>query len=117
MVDVQTANQYFSTEVLYTQEWDDATDEQKQRALKQAQNQLYRIYKNYDPVNKPLPDNAVFEQALWLLRIDDAIRRAELGVTSVNVGGVAINVSRVDLSIAPEVYRIIGRRIGRSVIS
>lgn len=117
MIDLETANNYFSTEVLHTQEWDDATDEQRQRALKQAENQLYRIYKNYDPVNKPLPDIAVFEQALWLLRIDENVRRAEQGVTSISISGINISLSRVNLSIAPAVFQIIGRRIGRSVIS
>lgn len=115
-VDLATANAYFQNEVLHCQEWLEADDTTKQKALKNAENQLYRIYKNYNPDTKPLPDQAIFEQALWLLRIDDAIRRAEMGVTAISVGGVNVNVSRVDLSVAPEVYRIIGRRIGRSVI-
>lgn len=116
MIDLETANEYFSTEVLHTEEWDTATDLQKQKALKQAENQLYRFYTNFDRETRPLPDYAIFEQALWLLRIDETIRRAEMGVTSITVSGIQISVSQKDNSIAPAVVSIVGRRIGRSVI-
>jgi hypothetical protein len=116
-VDLNRANDYFTNEVLHAEEWLEADTETRQKALKNAENQLYRLYKQYNPDTKPLPETAVFEQALWLLRIDDSIRKAEMGVTSVSVGGISINVSRVNLSVAPEVVNIIGRRIGRSVIS
>lgn len=115
-VDLNSANDYFANEVLHADEWNEADTTTRQKALKNAENQLYRIYKNYNPDTKPLPEIAIYEQALWLLRIDDAIRRAELGVTSVSVGGINISVSRVNLAVSPEVVSIIGRRIGRSVV-
>jgi hypothetical protein len=115
-VSVGGAENYFATKVLYFDEWAEADPAVKQRALNAASAQLYRLYKNYDPTTKPLVDDAVYEQALWMLRADDTIRKAEQGVRSVSVSGVSIYVDRVNLMVAPQAALILGRRIGRTVI-
>ena len=114
-VTITDADTYFTSFVLHNSEWVDADLGRKQLALNNAANQLYRIYRSYDETTKPLPDEAVFEQALWLLRIDDTIRKAEQGVASIYVSGISISVQKVNLSVAPEVLNILGRRVGRTV--
>ena len=115
-VTIANAESYFLNNVLHNSEWVDADAGQKQRALNNAGNQLYRFYKSsYDKTAKPLPDEAVYEQALWLLRIDDSVRKAEQGVASISVGGISISAQKVNLSVAPEVLNILGRRVGRTI--
>ena len=102
--------------MLHNTEWVDADQDRKQRALNNAGNQLYRMYRHsYNESTKPLPDEAVFEQALWLLRIDDSVRKSEQGVSSISVSGINISVQKVNLSVAPEVINILGRRVGRTI--
>lgn len=108
------AEAYFAVNVLHNEEWTEADAARKQRALTNAKNILYRVYKNYNETTKPLPDAAVFEQALWLLRADEAIRRSEFGVNSVTVGGMQISIERINTTVAPQAALIIGRRVGRS---
>ena len=111
------ADTYFNTYVLNNDEWVNAATDKKNRALQQAQAQLYSIYQKYSldaTTNKPLlPDKAVFEQALWLLRIDDSIRRSEQGVRAISVNGITITLDKAYKTVAPEVIEILGRRIGR----
>jgi hypothetical protein len=117
-VNVTDADTYFSTEVLWTDEWDGADASLRDKALTNAENQLYRHYTEYDisdPDNQ-IVDIAIYEQALWLLRLDDSIRKAEQGVKTISVSGVTISLDRAASHIAPEVTRILGRRIGWSVL-
>ena len=115
-ITITDANTYFTSFVLHNTEWVDADQDRKQRALNNAANQLYRMYRHsYNETAKPLPDEAVFEQAIWLLRIDDSIRKSEQGVSSISVSGINISVQKVNLSVAPEVINILGRRVGRTI--
>lgn len=117
-ITVTEAETYFSTEVLWTDEWEGATATLKEKALTNAENQLYRYYTNYDitDTENQIPANAIFEQALWLLRLDDSIRKAEQGVKQISVSGVTISLDRATSYIAPEVKRILGRRVYWSVL-
>lgn len=113
---VANAEVYFATQVLHNEEWTVVEPVQKQRTLANAKAQLYRIYRQYNENTKPIPDEAIYEQALWVLRIDDSIRKAEQGVRSVSVSGVSVAVDRVNLMVAPQAALILGRRVGRTVI-
>lgn len=116
-INVTDADTYFNTYVLNNDEWTAATTDKKNRALQQAQAQLYSLYTTYSlttTTGKPLlPDNAVFEQSLWLLRIDDTIRRSEQGVRAISVNGIYIQLDKAFKIVAPEVINILGRRTGR----
>lgn len=117
-VTVDDAESYFGEEVLFTAEWDNASYTLKDKALTNAENQLYRYYTNYvitDSLNQ-IDKKAVYEQALWLLRLDDSIRKAEQGVRQISVSGVTIAIDRAPDYIAPEVRKILGRRIGWTVL-
>ncbi|MBC9786307.1 hypothetical protein H1S01_17755 [Heliobacterium chlorum] len=84
----------------------------RQRALHHAEVQLYRVFRNYRSDSRPLPEEAVFEQALWLLRMDETVRKSQQGITSVSVNGLGISMNPVS-RISPEVIAILGRRVGR----
>lgn len=115
-VTLADANAYFDANVVHKDEWLEADDATKQTALNQASNQLYRFFSNYDAETKPIPDAAIFEQALWILRQDDAIRMGEMGVQQVAVKGVSVLLNGGARYISPEVFRIVGRRIGRAYV-
>jgi hypothetical protein len=108
-VDIATADVYFSENVLHNDAWVNADNDSKQRALNNASNVLSRIYKN-----RSIPEEAVFEQALWLMKITEARKQAEIGVTSYSVDGITVQLSQIDRTIAPSVLQILGRRVGRS---
>lgn len=108
-VDIATADEYFTESVVNNEAWINSDNDSKQRALNNAQNMLSRMYKN-----RIIPDEAVFEQAIWLLKISEARKQAEEGVVSYTIDGISVELSQIDRSIAPTVIQILGRRVGRS---
>ncbi|MBC9785864.1 hypothetical protein H1S01_15365 [Heliobacterium chlorum] len=112
MADLNRANTYFTNNVLHNEEWMTIEDSIRQRALNNAETQLYRVFRNYRADTRPLPEEAVFEQALWLLRMDETVRKSEQGVKAVSVSGLSISMDGVR-RISPEVIAILGCRIGR----
>jgi hypothetical protein len=121
-VSVTTADAYFQTEVLLNDAWVNATPEQKGRALKNAENMLYRFYPKFDKVEKPIPEICVYEQAYFLLLVDETIQKSALGVKQVSVSGLSISVDAPSYPISPEVrmemkrHGVGGVRLGRSVL-
>ena len=109
-VDIVTADTYFNDEVFHNDEWVNADSASKGRALKNASNILSRHY----PKHTAIPDQAVFEQALWLMKISEARKAAEQGVSSYSIDGISVSIANVDRSIAPAVQQIMGRRVGQS---
>lgn len=115
-VTVANADVYFNDNVVHYEEWAGADEPKKQRALNQASKMLYRVYGfKYDPERNPVPEEAIYEQALWLLRLDDSIRKKDQGVNMIGVDGIQIMFANTDISLAPEVIRILGRRVGRTL--
>ena len=107
---------YFENEVLHNDMWVEADEAMRKRALKNAENELYETFKRYKPSTNPLPMKAIFEQALWLLRKDDTILKAEQGVTNVNLAGaVQMSISGNTPKVSPIVIKMLGRRRGRYV--
>lgn len=114
MYTYEEAVSYIENEVLHNQAWLDADTAKRSRALKNAENELYENFRQYKSETKPLPSKAIFEQALWLLRKDDTILRAEQGVTNINLSGaVQMSVSGNTPKISPIVIKMLGRRRGR----
>lgn len=110
----QEADDYITNEVLHNSWWTEADEGKRQRALKNAENELYEVFSHYKPDTRPLPARAIYEQALWLLRKDDIVLRAEQGVTNVNLSGaIQVTVSGASTRISPAVMRIVGRKKGR----
>lgn len=121
-VTVSSADTYFQNEVLLNDAWVNATVEQKGRALKNAENMLYRFYHSFDAVEKPVPEVAVYEQAYFLLLVDETIQKSALGVKQVSVSGISISVDAPRYPISPEVKVLMvkegigGVRLGRSAL-
>lgn len=108
------AVQYFETEVLFNDPWTTAENAKQLRALKNAENLLYSTFSMYNRDKKPLPQNAIFEQALWLLRQDDTTLKAELGYTSISLSGeINVSVNSNVPKIAPNVTAIIRKSRGK----
>ena len=108
-VDLAAADKYFTEFVLHNDAWVNADNDSKQRALNNASLILSRHYGNCT-----IPEEAVFEQAIWLLKISEARKQAEQGVTSYTVDGISISLSQIDRTISPNVISMLGRRVGRS---
>jgi hypothetical protein len=94
MATIQDGDLYFS-EVLHNTEWVEADTDTKTRALKTSQRQLSKIV----PSDFVLPSEAIFEQAILLLRVDDGFLQAQLGVSQTSVAGISVsyNIKEVKL--------------------
>ena len=110
-VDVQSADTYFNEYVFHNEAWTAATEPTKQRALNNAVN----ILKRYYGTKREIADEAVFEQALWLMKVSEAQKQAERGVTSYSIDGISVSLSNVDRTIAPNAFAMLGRRVGASI--
>lgn len=100
---------YIDENILHSDVFDTANDKTKQKAVKNAENVLRNFYGR----SRQITTEAIAYQTIWLLQIDDTIRRAEQGVTNVNVMGISVSMLQIDRSISPQVLRTMGRRTGR----
>jgi hypothetical protein len=94
MVTIQEADLYFS-EVLHNAEWLESDDDTKNRAIKTAERQLARIVQ----LGFILPVEAVCEQAITLLRVDDGFFKAQLGNKQASVSGISVSYDLSDVTI------------------
>lgn len=110
-VTLQDANVYFDTYVLHNQPWTKADDATKQRALNNAEYLLYQSYPdvyNADDPDLQLPAEAVYQQALWLLRQNEAIMSQDFNVIGQSVSGISMQMKGTKYSlISPDAQRII----------
>lgn len=100
---------YITENILKNELFIKATGEEQKRAVKEAEQQL----KNFYGEKTELPIQAIAYQALWLLRVDDAVQRSEQGVSSISLNGITISTKSPRPHISPEVFLLLGRRIGR----
>lgn len=99
---------FIETNILHSSLWDMADVSKQTKAVNNASMNL----QNYYGSKKVIPSEAVAYQTLWLLKVDDSVQRAEQGVTSVSVAGMSISLTQIDRTVAPEVLRMLGRRVG-----
>lgn len=111
-VSINDANNYFETEVLLNDAWVSADESMKARALKNAENTLYRFYSAHFNSENPLPEKAVYEQAYWLLLIDETIQKSALGVKQISISGISISVNAPQYPISPNTKMIIQAETG-----
>lgn len=113
MPSLTDAQQYFDTYVLHSEAWDEADDTMRIKALNQAERDLYEYFADdFDAETNPLPDEAIYEQALWLLRIDEALQKAEMGVTNLTVEGISISMYSAPPKISPKALQKIDNGYG-----
>lgn len=113
MVDVRDVVAYVDENVLRSEAFDNATEKEQLKAVNQAEKILQRVLPDVYKDGVPIED--VAEQALWLLKIDDSVERAEQGATAIKVDGISISYSEMDRTIAPLIMRQNGLRNTRRV--
>lgn len=111
-ITVEMADSYFENEVFLNDLWTSADIKAKSRALKNAENMLYRFYTNLDPVERPVPNVAIFEQAYFIMLVDETIQRSAHGVKQVSVSGMTVSVESRSYPISPEAKIIIQNETG-----
>lgn len=102
---------YINEFVLHSDAFDSATTDKQRKAINNAEAVLLSIYKRYGKHN-PLPVEAVAYQAIYMLTKDDSALRADKGASSISFNGVAMSFAQVNRTVAPDVVRILGRRVG-----
>lgn len=85
--------------ILHSAVWDSANELQRIKAVNQSERTLKRYFsKTY---KDDVPIEHLSHQAIWLLKIDDFIQRAELGATNISIDGISIAYSQKDRSVCP----------------
>lgn len=85
--------------ILHSAVWDSANELQRIKAVNQSERTLKRYFsKTY---KDDVPIEHLSHQAIWLLKMDDFIQRAELGATSISIDGISIAYSQKDRSVCP----------------
>lgn len=120
MVDVNTVERFVTNNILHSELFDNADQTKKKKAVNQSKNILME---QLNTAENDLSVQDVSEQAIFLLKIDSTIQRAELGVSQVSVDGISISFRDVDRTLAPSVrnrYGIVDtkkRRVGAYNVS
>ena len=100
-------SQYIEDTVIQSFVWDNADIKIRKKAVRRAEITLRNIL--FDVFGtEEIPVEIVGEQAVWILKLDDTIERAELGMKNVWVDGTMITVSDKDNSICPLIYKMLG---------
>ena len=118
-MNLETIDNYIADNVLHSKVWDLSDDKVKQKAINNAERVLKMMLPNH--YKNDVPVEHIAEQSIWMLKIDDSLQRAEMGITYINVDCIAMNISEKDRSIAPYVIRALNlpngyfnkRRVGR----
>lgn len=103
---------YVDNYILHSASFETATEKVQRKAANNAEAVLYSMYSRFKPDHNPLPIEAIAHQAVFMLSKDDSALRADNGVSSVGFNGVAISFASTQRMIAPDVIRILGRRVG-----
>jgi hypothetical protein len=103
---------YITENILKNEIFIKATEEEKNRAIREAEQQLRNFYGK----KNEFPTEAISYQTLWNLRVDDSIEKAEQGISSISLNGISISVNSPRSIISPQVTQILGRRIGRFLL-
>lgn len=94
---------YIDENILQSAVWDNADDRVRQKAINNATRILKSNLSKYYPDTIPVEHLA--EQVIWMLKIDDSLQRAEMGITYIQVDGISMNISDVDRTICPFIYK------------
>lgn len=105
MYTIDQVNKYIDETVVNSYFWDNADNRIKTKAVNRAEMILTTLLGDIIEV---FPVEVIAEQAVWLLKIDDTIERAEQGISNVMIDGTMINIKNRDTSIAPMVYKLLG---------
>lgn len=102
---------YIDGYVLHSEAFDSVTEDKQRKAVNNAEAVLLSIYKRYNERN-PLPAEAVAYQTIYMLSKDDSALRADNGAFFTGFNGVSMTYAQANRTVAPDVIRILGRRVG-----
>ena len=105
VITTQELNVYIDENILHSECWDRATEKQRVKALNNSRRTLSRLFSDRYK-GEEIPVEHLAEQAVWMLRIDETIQKAETGVTSINVDGLGISISQKDNTVAPFILSV-----------
>ena len=100
-------SQYIEVTVIQSFVWDNSDIKLRKKAVRRAELTLRSILGDIFGTDE-IPVEILGEQAVWILKLDDTIERAELGMKNVWVDGTMITVSDKDNSICPLVFKMLG---------
>lgn len=101
---------YIDENILQSAVWDSADDRVKKKAINNATRILKTNLSKYYPDTIPVEHLA--EQVIWMLKIDDSLQRAEMGITYIQVDGISMNISDIDRTICPFIYKALKLPVG-----
>ena len=96
---VQDVNEFINNYIIHTDAWDSADETQKKKAVNHAERTLKRYFPKAYKDGVPIEHLA--EQCVWILKIDEMIQKAELGVTYFSIDGINVNITAKDNSLCP----------------
>lgn len=112
MATIADANSYFDTYVVHNESWVRSDDEKKQRALNEAEVDLLEAFGQYYEASSDLPDEAIYQQALWILRQNETIMSQDFNVIGTSVSGISVQMlGRKYDKISPDAQAIIEQDI------
>src|SRR5690606_42159920 len=92
MATIADANTYFDTYVVHNEPWTRADDNKKQRALNEAEVDLIEAYRQFYEDSSDLPDEAIYQQALWIRRQNETIMSQDFNVIGTSVSGISVQM-------------------------
>lgn len=126
MVTVENIDNYISDNILHSESWDELDTDKKQKAL----NNAIRTLKEYIPSIFASDEVSLFdvaEQVLFVIRKDDNMMKAEMGLKGMGVDGITMSYDNIS-PIAPSLMTKYGltvetlasarrRRVGSYAVS
>ena len=101
MEQLETIQNFIDNNIFQSELWDTLTDPLKQKLINNAsiilKSHLPQLFEN------EIPTHDLVDQMLWILKQDDTMQRAEMGVTSLSVEGMSVSFDGKDRPIAPSI--------------
>lgn len=101
MEQLATVQEFIEQNIFHSEVWDELSDQQKKKAVNNAS----LILKTHLPqlFADNIPTHDLVDQVLWILKKDDTMQRAEMGITSLSVEGMSVSFDQKDRPIAPSI--------------
>ena len=107
---LEQVGNYIDENILHSAVWDNADEKTRKKAINNSIRTFNTFLKKY--YKDEIPVDHLSEQVLWMLKIDDSVQRAELGMSYIQVDGVSINISEMDRTICPYVCKVLNVPVG-----
>jgi hypothetical protein len=114
MADLMAVDTFIQENILHSELWDYSDAIRRRKAVNGAEHSLLTYLPDIFKSAEEIPVDIIANQALWSLKVDDTLQRAEMGVQTVWVDGTMVTTKAKDLSIAPYVYQVLGIPVTKS---